>query len=54
MTLQSQLGRYRLLSHLGSGGMDIVHRARESNLERDVALKVLGTHVGFDEVARAR
>jgi len=41
-------GRYRLVELLGQGGMATIYRARDSQLERDVAVKVLRPEYGID------
>lgn len=52
--LPRQLGRYELLGEIGRGGMSTVHLARERQLGREVAIKVLGRAAGVDASLRAR
>lgn len=45
----THLGRYEIQSQIGSGGMGEVFLARDTTLERTVALKMLRTEVASDE-----
>src|SRR5207253_8590815 len=56
MTLASgtRLGPYEIVSALGAGGMGEVYRARDSKLNRDVALKILPEAVAIDSERIAR
>jgi serine/threonine protein kinase/tetratricopeptide (TPR) repeat protein len=52
----STLGRFEVISELGRGGMAIVYKARQADLDRIVALKVLPPELTHDSsyVARFR
>src|SRR5208283_6089762 len=56
MTLASgvRLGPYEILDALGAGGMGEVYRARDTRLERTVAIKILPAHLSNDPVRRQR
>jgi serine/threonine protein kinase len=50
----TRLGSYEILAPLGAGGMGEVHRARDTKLQRDVAIKVLPDSLAADADALAR
>jgi eukaryotic-like serine/threonine-protein kinase len=50
----TRLGNYDIISPLGAGGMGEVYRARDSRLDRDVAVKVLSADLATDPSALAR
>src|SRR3989475_3227896 len=50
----TRLGPYEIVSALGAGGMGEVYRARDSKLNRDVALKVLPDAFALDAERLAR
>jgi eukaryotic-like serine/threonine-protein kinase len=50
----TRLGPYEIQSPLGAGGMGEVYKARDTRLDRTVAVKVLPSHVASDPDLRQR
>ena len=54
LTPGTRLGPYEIVSALGAGGMGEVYRARDTKLNRDVAIKVLPDSFASDPERLAR
>jgi serine/threonine-protein kinase len=54
LSAETKLGHYEILAPLGAGGMGEVYRAKDTRLDREVALKVLPPSTATDAMARAR
>src|SRR6202521_461237 len=54
LTSGTKLGPYEIQSPLGAGGMGEVYRARDTRLDRTVAVKILPPHLSSDPEARQR
>jgi serine/threonine protein kinase len=50
----TKLGPYEILTQIGAGGMGEVYRARDTKLDRDVAIKVLAATLAQDPERLAR
>src|SRR6267154_4214104 len=50
----TRLGPYEILSSIGAGGMGEVYRARDTRLDRIVAVKVLPEHLSSNPQLRER
>src|SRR3984893_10113232 len=49
-----RLGPYEILDAIGAGGMGEVYRARDTRLERTVAVKILPPHLSCDPIRKQR
>jgi Tol biopolymer transport system component len=54
LTSGTRLGPYEILAPLGAGGMGEVYRAKDTRLDRTVAIKVLPAQLSSDPDRRAR
>ena len=50
----TRLGPYEILDAIGAGGMGEVYRARDTRLERIVAIKTLPAHLSCDPIRKQR
>src|SRR5690349_16455562 len=54
LNIGTRLGPYEIVSALGAGGMGEVYRARDTRLNRDVAIKILPEPFAADADRSAR
>jgi serine/threonine-protein kinase len=52
--LNSTIGHYEIVSHIGQGGMGVVYQATDTALERQVAIKSIPPGLARDETVRSR
>src|SRR5215510_1833524 len=51
---RTRLGPYEIIQAIGAGGMGEVYRARDTRLDRFVAVKILPTHFSCDAEQKSR
>ena len=51
---RAELGRYKIESELGAGGMSVVYRAQDPKLQRPVAIKVMHDYLAQNQDAKTR
>jgi TolB-like protein len=54
ITSGTRLGPYEVLVPVGAGGMGEVYRARDTRLDREVAIKILPSHLSSNSARRER
>jgi eukaryotic-like serine/threonine-protein kinase len=54
LVLGTKLGPYEIVGPLGAGGMGEVYRARDTRLQRMVAIKILPAHLSSDSARKQR
>jgi len=54
LTNGTRLGPYEIVAPLGAGGMGEVYRAKDTRLDRTVAIKILPAEISADPVAKQR
>src|ERR1700758_4255347 len=54
LTTGTKLGPYEIILPLGAGGMGEVYRARDTRLDRTVAVKILPSHLSSNPEAKQR
>ena len=54
LTCGTKLGPYEILAPLGAGGMGEVYRAKDTRLDRTVAIKILPAHLSDNPEAKQR
>jgi Tol biopolymer transport system component len=54
LTVGTKLGPYEVISQAGAGGMGEVYRARDTRLDRTVAIKILPAHLSSNPEAKQR
>ena len=54
LTAGTRLGPYEILGAIGAGGMGEVYQARDTRLDRSVAIKILTQSITVTPDARAR
>jgi serine/threonine protein kinase len=54
LSVGTRLGPYEIVSAIGAGGMGEVYRAKDTRLDRTVAVKVLPSHLVSDPELKQR